>query len=98
VRVKIILALAAGLLFCTLATFEVPEFLRLIDDTSNDYSLTLVQEAAPAVVRSQAPRSDRGPTVANTNVGRGQRVARFQSRGFAPSVDDFLHSLCILRT
>ena len=99
-RFNFIIALMTGMLFCTLSTLEVPEFLRLTDDTSNDYFVAPVQETAPTPVQSPAPGPVSNPVVAiATAVPRLiQRAVRFQSRGSAPSVDDFLHSLCILRT
>ena len=99
-RFNVILALVTGMLFCTLSTLEVPEFLRLTDDTSNDYFVAPVQETALTPVQSPAPRPDSDPVVATaTAVPRLiQRAVRFQSRGSATSADDFLHSLCILRT
>jgi hypothetical protein len=41
-RIKLILAIAVGLLFCSLATLEFPELLTLSDSTSNDFSLVLL--------------------------------------------------------
>ena len=99
-RFNFILALITGLLFCTLATLEVPEFLSLTDDTSNDYLVTTAQESAPVDVQKDVKRNepnlvaiDAAPVQTST-----ERVVRFQSRGTAPSVGDFLHSLCNLRT
>ncbi|HTR48307.1 MAG TPA: hypothetical protein VMM16_13060 [Verrucomicrobiae bacterium] len=98
-RAKIIFALVAGMLFCTLSMIEFPEFMRLTDDTSNDYSLIVVQEAAPTASQAQTPRSSSGSVARTASAPRpAPRVVRMQSRGSAPSVDDFLHSLCTLRT
>jgi len=97
-RLNLILALVTGLLFCTLSTLEVPEFLRLTDNTSNDYVVTVPQKNAPTVIESESPRAREYSVVTKINSFHGERVVRFQSFGFSPSVDDFLHSLCVLRT
>jgi len=96
-RVKLVLAMIAGMLFCTLTTLEVPELLTLTDNTSNDYSLTAVQEAAPPAIERQAAESPRVQTLKSVTPRR-QSAARLQAVSFEPSVGDFLHSLCILRT
>lgn len=99
-RTNFILALVTGLLFCTLATLEVPEFLSLTDDTSNDYLVMSAQETAPDTVQSEARHVDSILAVASSAPVQSvsARVVSFQSRGSGPSVDDFLHSLCSLRT
>jgi hypothetical protein len=95
-RIKLILGLVVGLLFCALATLEVPEFLNLTDDTSNDYSLVTVQENPVAAVQTQMPQLPLNPVVTVTH--RKEPVVRFVSHNPAPTADDFLHSLCVLRT
>ncbi|HXX45103.1 MAG TPA: hypothetical protein VEJ38_10255 [Candidatus Acidoferrales bacterium] len=97
-RLNLILALITGLLFCTLSTIEVPEFLRLKDNTSNDYVVTIYQQNASAEARSESPRSRVRLVATKIIAYHGERVVRVQSFGFSPSVDDFLHSLCVLRT
>lgn len=97
-RVKVVLAMIAGMLFCTLATLEVPELLTLTDDTSNDYSLTTtIQTTAPPAVERQNFRADETRRFKILKPER-QPIARLQAASFDPSVNDFLHSLCILRT
>lgn len=96
-RAKFIFAILAGILFCTVSTLEVPELLRLADDTSNDFPVAGVHEAAPVAVEAQT-RLGGVPPLAETAAPRPVLNARFQSRGFEPTVDDFLHSLCVLRT
>jgi hypothetical protein len=97
VRIKFIVAIVAGILLCTVCTQEIPELLRLADDTSNDFSLIAVEEVVPHTVEASERRADFTPTVASAKPRR-EATARFQSRGFEPSIDDFLHSLCVLRT
>lgn len=96
-RAKLILAIVTGLLLCTISTLEVPEFLKLTDDTSNDFSLTTVQNEVPPVTELEAAREDKTPSVIALKL-LWRTLARSQSRKFEPSLDDFLHSLCILRT
>lgn len=99
-RTNFILALVTGLLFCTLAMLEVPEFLSLTDDTSNDYLVTSAQETAPTVIQIETRRSESVPVVTAELPARmgGERVGRIQSRDSARSTGDLLHSLCNLRT
>jgi hypothetical protein len=97
VRAKLIFAILAGILFCTVSTLEVPELLRLADDTSNDFPVVSVQKVTPFAAKAQVrTRSLAAPP--ETAAPRTALNGRFQSRGFASTVDDFLHSLCTLRT
>jgi hypothetical protein len=97
VRTKVILATLAGMLFCALFTMELPELLRLANDTSNDFSMTTLQHGAPAATKAPVHRADFGPLVVGAMPQR-ERQARVQTRITERSVDDFLHSLCTLRT
>jgi hypothetical protein len=97
VRIKFILAIVAGILLCTVCTQEIPELLRLADDTSNDFSLVAVEGVVPHAVEAAERRTDFTPAVASTKPRR-EATARFQSRCFGPSIDEVLHSLCVLRT
>jgi hypothetical protein len=96
VRTKLILGIAVSLLFCTLAMLEMPEFLTLTDNTSNDFSLGTSQEDAVAVVQAQAPLVPAGPIEKVTH----RRAPSFRIRPLnqPPTVDDLLHSLCVQRT
>jgi len=97
VRAKLILAVVAGLLFCTLSTLEFPEFLKLVDDTSNDYSLLAhVQEAIPTPTQKQAPRRIDFRTVAAALCDR--QADQFRFCGRQASGGDCLHWICVLRT
>jgi hypothetical protein len=51
VRIKTAFTIGIALLLCSLAIMELPELIRLVDDTSNDYSLTLSAKDAPAVIK-----------------------------------------------
>jgi len=97
VRAKFIFAILAGILFCTVSTLEIPELLRLADDTSNDFPVSGIQEAVPVAVEAQARSGGVVPLPETAELCPALN-ARLQSRGFEPTVDDFLHSLCVLRT
>ena len=64
-RAKLILATLFGLFLCSLATLEITELSRLVDDTSNDFSLPHSgPESSSAAVRRSCdlqPRSDSYP-------------------------------------
>jgi len=76
---------------------EIPELLRLADDTSNDFSITDAREISVPVVEAQQRRGDTVPFVAST-APRFEPSASVQSLKFNPLFDERLHSLCILRT
>ena len=86
-----------GLLFCSLSTLEVPEFLNLTNDTSNDYSLVSTQENPIVVVENQVSSRTEGGAI-QVNVRRDPPIEQISWRGFVKSGDDLLHSFCILRT
>lgn len=95
-RTRVVLSIVVGLLFCTLATLEFPEFLRLVDDTSNDYSLTTeVREALPSIAQKEAPR--RAALRAASAPRRDWGPTRFRF-SHSPFAADILHWICILRT
>jgi hypothetical protein len=96
VRTKLTLGMAVGLLFCTLAMLEMPEFLTLTDNTSNDFSLVTSQEDPAAVVQSQAPLVSASSTPGVTRP-RTPSI-RIRPLNQPPTVDDLLHSLCVQRT
>jgi hypothetical protein len=95
-RAKLILAALIGLLFCSLATLETPEILKLADDTSNDFSLLHTQqESSSTVVRqSLEVQPEAVPTM---DGGERPRVLR-RTAGSSYPAKDFLHFLCIMRT
>jgi hypothetical protein len=97
VRAKVILTVVVGLLLCTLSTLEFPEFLKLIDDTSNDYLVTQVQDAVPPAARKEAPRTSSPIRIVQTS-SRDPRPVHPGAPGRVASAGDFLHWICILRT
>jgi hypothetical protein len=97
-RIRVSLALVLGLLLCTLATSEVPELMRLTDNTSNDYSLTIFSDNDAAIVRTQAPDMPKGSVRTSAHVK--QPKARVQPRSLLLlcSTSEVLHLLCVQRT
>ena len=97
-RVKLILATVVGLLFCTVATMELPELTNLVDDTSNDFSLVVFAENTVTAVKTRMLPQGR-PVLAD--IQPRQADEHFQShsliRTFQASDDDMLHVLCVQR-
>ena len=95
-RAKLILVTLVGLLFCSLATLETTELLKLADDTSNDFSLPQSEhETSSAIARkSLSVQPTAYPT---TNECEPRRVHRRAADSSYPA-KDFLHFLCIIRT
>jgi len=91
------LALVASLLFCTLSTLELPEFLRLADDTSNDFMLLDEQGSAPAEVKVEAGQLNSAKTAPNYRQ-RSRPYFHSAVQNSALSVSEFLPSLCTWRT
>jgi hypothetical protein len=90
--------MAVGLMFCALTTMEFPELIKLVDDTSNDFSLVLFVKNAPSVVKVQMPRQGR-PTSADAL--RRHAAAFFSAHSLIPVFHasvDMLHMLCLQRT
>lgn len=95
-RAKLTLAALVGLILCGVATLETPEFLKLVDNTSNDFSLLgTQQEASSEVVRqSLEVQPKAGPTTERSERPRVRRRAA----GSSYPTKDILHFLCIMRT
>ena len=97
-RIKLTLAIVVGLLFCTLSAMEVPELVKLVDDTSNDFSLLVFVKNSVTVVKTQVLHQS-PPALAD--VRRPQAVASFPAYSLIHSFqtsDDTLHLLCVQRT
>jgi hypothetical protein len=95
-RAKLILVTLVGLLFCSLATLEATELLKLADDISNDFSLAQSEhETSSAIVcKSVAVQPGAFPTTHQSE----PRRARRRTAGSSYPAKDFLHFLCIIRT
>jgi len=95
-RARLIFAALFGLLFCSLATLETAELFKLVDNTSNDFSLLDTQpEASPATVRQSLEVQPKAFPA--TDGSERRRVCRRAAGSSYPS-KDFLHFLCIMRT
>jgi len=96
-RLKVIFFVVIGLLFCSLATLETTEILKLADDTSNDFSLLNVEaNTTSAVVRQSlgtkpkavpAPIQAEQPKEVHPAVSHASNIS-----------NDLLHLLCVIRT
>jgi hypothetical protein len=95
-RTRLIFAVLLGLLFCSLASLEATELVRLADDTSNDFSLPhSEQETSSAIVRrSLSVQPTAFPT---TDASEPWRVRCRVADSTYPA-KDFLHFLCVIRT
>ncbi len=95
-RLKVIFFVVIGLLFCSLATLETTEILKLADDTSNDFSLLNVEaNTTSAVVRkAQESKPKAVPAPVQT---RQPKVLPVVSHS-AHASNDLLQLLCVIRT
>ena len=97
-RIKLALAIVAGLLLCALVVRELPELINLVDDTSNDFSLVVFAKDAVTVVKIQAlPQGQ--PVMAD--IQRRQAPLCFPTHSLIQNLrtpDDVLHVSCVLRT
>ena len=90
---KITFRLVLGILLCSLATIEAVEFVRLVDDTSNDFSISnSVEESSSAILIAARNRERQVPPPPLLQV--------LSARTFAIShpVDVSPQFLCIWRT
>jgi hypothetical protein len=96
-RPKLIFFVIVGLLFCSLATLETTEFLKLADDTSNDFSLLHVETNTSSAIVRQSRESQ--PEAVRVPIEK-----TWQPKVLPPIPDsshtsiDFLHLLCVIRT
>jgi hypothetical protein len=95
-RPKIIFFIVVGLLFCSLATLETSEFLKLADDTSNDFSLLNVEANTSTAVVRQSHESQ--PKAVPAPIQRRQPQVLLDIPDAANASADILHVLCVIRT
>ncbi len=96
-RPKLIFFVIVGLLFCSLATLETTEFLKLVDDTSNDFSLLNVETNTSSAVVRQSRESQ--PEAVRIPIQKTRRPIVLPA--VPDPVDassDLLHALCVIRT
>jgi len=95
-RLKVIFFVVVGLLFCSLATLETSEFLKLADDTSNDFSLLYVEaNTSSAIVRRSHESQLRAVPAPVQNQ---QPKVRLDISASSNAASDLLHVLCVIRT
>jgi len=92
-RIKI--AAVVVVLLCTVATLELPELLKLTDDTSNDFSLTIARKIDVPTVTQQATAPAKTPAGPELRYHQPSRETPRYS--FCPSTD-LLIRFCIDRT
>jgi hypothetical protein len=92
------LALVVSMLFCGLSAIEIPEFTRLVDDTSNDF--TLVDAAqSPSAVAYQSSLSVVRTVSQNRILDRIElRIQRPVASPTSYHSSDYLELICIHRT
>jgi hypothetical protein len=93
---KVIFFVVVGLLFCSLATLETTEFLKLADDTSNDFSLLNVETNTSSAIVRQSQESQ--PKAVPAPIQRRQPKVHPASTGSSNVATDLLHVLCVIRT
>ena len=89
-----------GLLICTLSTLEVPELIKLTDNTSNDYSTAVFQKnkTISAALRTQPPDVVRLVVLKGPAVVCARPALRIKSSELVNSLPDLLHLFCVQRT
>jgi len=95
-RPKLIFFVVVGLLFCSLATLETGEFLRLADDTSNDFSLLNVEANTSSALVRQSHESQ--PKAVPAPIQSRKPNVRTEISYSSHASDDLLHVLCVIRT
>jgi hypothetical protein len=96
-RLKVIFFVVVGLLFCGLATLETSEFLKLADDTSNDFSLLNVEANTSSAILHQSHESQ--PKAVPAPIQRRQpKASPVVPASFSNASNELLHVLCIIRT
>jgi hypothetical protein len=96
-RLKVIFFVVVGLLFCSLATLETSEFLKLADDTSNDFSLLNVEANTSTAVVRQSHESQ--PKAVPAPIQRRQPKAQLEIPVASNARNhDLIHVLCVIRT
>src|SRR5580704_15237849 len=95
---RISLTIVMGLLLCALPTLEVPEFLSLTDNTSNDYSAPVFQGNGCSAAQNLAPCVAQDTVFTNPPVEFAEPAAQPEPFGSVDLSSDLLHLLCVQRT
>jgi hypothetical protein len=95
-RSQLSLTVFVGLLFCSLASIEIPELINLSDDTSNDFTVMFLH-GSDSPVQADQRRSVRG-IAAGKNAEHEYSFVRRPFYGAAHRSRDVLHLCCVQRT
>ncbi len=97
---RVSFVLVMGLLMCTLSTLELPELIKLTDNTSNDYSTAVFQKnkTTSAALRTHPPDVVRLVVVKVPPVVCARPALRIESSELFNSLPDLLHLFCVQRT
>ena len=95
-RLKLTLAIAFGLLFCSLAMLEFPELVSLTDNTSNDFSLVVFNRAGIATDAKRA--TERGASLTLLRHLPLFAAARLNFSSDSPREKNCLRLFCVQRT
>jgi hypothetical protein len=96
-RHRFSLALVVSILFCGLSSSEIPELARLIDDTSNDFTLVVSTKTPASLSANVNPASFVGAIQQNSDALE-YHVQSSASILFAQSPSGYLQMLCVHRT
>jgi hypothetical protein len=97
-RRKVIFFVVVGLLFCSLATLETTEFLKLADDTSNDFSLLNVETNTSSVIVRQSQEAQAKAVPVRAPIRSRQPKLLPTIFDASNASNDHLHVLCVMRT
>ena len=96
-RHRFSLALVISLLFCGLSAIEFPEFFKLVDDTSNDFTVLVSADTSAAVPADENSAFDQ--TADRDTQTPVERTVQFSIRTTpAQSPAGYRHLICIYRT
>jgi hypothetical protein len=98
-RIKIVLAIAVGLLLCSIGTLELPELVNLSDNTSNDFSLRLSGDCTTIVAKKKQTAHSQNDVVRVVSSLLYSAMPTASRRSVSlPATDDLLQMLRIHRT
>jgi hypothetical protein len=96
-RHRFCLAVIVSMLFCGLSSSEIPELTRLIDDTSNDFTVLVVTKVSISVATNVNPISIVSVVQQNNDRLESHLPASFSILN-AQSPTGYLQLLCVHRT
>jgi hypothetical protein len=96
-RHRFCLAVIVSMLFCGLSSSEIPELTRLIDDTSNDFTVLVVTKVSISVATNVNPISIVSVVQQNNDRLESYLPASFSILN-AQSPTGYLQLLCVHRT